>query len=141
MKLYLTLHETSELQTELTQEECEARLLDAIGLHFTGEKNDEGFHLNHIDKNPFRPEIYVRVLPAEEDPGTLVTAEMKLHPAMFWFLLIWTLFVIGMAAWRGWLLLVMVPVFLAVGVIAFSIGVKHAKESLIEVLDAIEIIG
>ena len=139
MKLYLTLHETSELQTTLTQEEAEARLLGVCGNQFTGGPEGDHFQIEHVDRNPFRPQITVR-LQLNED-GTLAVAEMKLHRTLLIFLCIWMVFVVAMAAWRGWLLLVMVPVFWAAGIVAFSLGVKKSKESLIEVLDATEVIG
>lgn len=139
MKLYLTLHETSELQTTLTQEEAEERLLGACGQQFTGGLEGDHFQMEHVDRNPFRPQITVRLLTNED--GTLAVAEMKLHRTLLIFLCVWMVFVVAMAAWRGWLLLVMVPVFLAMSIIAFSMGVKKSKESLIEVLDATEVIG
>ncbi|MCR4644447.1 MAG: hypothetical protein K5695_03440 [Oscillospiraceae bacterium] len=139
MKLYLTLHETSELQTGLPLEEADERLRNACGNQFTGSQEDDHFQMEHVDRNPFRPQITVR-LQLNED-GTLAVAEMKLHRTLLIFLCIWTVFVIAMAAWRGWLLLVMVPVFWAASIVAFSLGVKKSKESLIEVLDATEVIG
>ncbi len=139
MKLYVTLHETSELQTDLPLEEAEERLRNALGTYFSGEAQEDGFHLEHVDRNPFRPQIAARL--RVEDSGTLCVAEMKLHQVMLIFLCIWSLVVVAAAAWKGWLLLVMLPVFWGAGITAFSIGVRDARNALLEVLDAVEIIG
>lgn len=139
MKLYFSFHEVSELQTTMTLEESEACLVNAIGSGFTGTQKDDGFQLSHKDVNPFRPEIAVQLRLGDE--GVLAVADMKLHPALLVFLCIWSVVVIALAVWRNWLLLVMLPVFWMIAVIAFSVGVDAAKKALTETLDAVEIIG
>ena len=139
MKLFFTLHETAELQTELELEEANECLKSAYGLQFIGQQQDDAFQMEHVDKNPFRPQITVR-LQVNED-GVLAVADMKLHKMMLIFLCIWSLVVVAAAAWRGWLMLVMLPVFWMAGIVGFSLGVNRSKAALIEVLDAMEIIG
>lgn len=139
MKLLLRFHETSELQTVMTADEAEERLEAAIGGQFTGKRTEEGFQIAHKDVNPFRPEITVTLHPGDE--GVLAVADMKLHPGMLAFLCVWSVIVIAIAVWRNWLLLVMLPVFWLIALIAFSIGVSSAKNDLLTTLDAAEVIG
>ncbi|MBR3629235.1 MAG: hypothetical protein IKN55_02025 [Oscillospiraceae bacterium] len=139
MKLYFTLHETSELQTDLPLEEADERLRNAYGMYFTGKLEEDQFQMEHVDRNPFRPQITVRLQLTED--GVLAVADMKLHRMMLIFLCAWSLIVIAAAAWKGWLLLVMLIVFWCAGIVGFSLGVRDAKAALLEVLEAVEIIG
>ena len=138
MKLYWTLHETTELHTDQTPEEAEKKLRSSIGVQFHGKADGEEWALTHQDMNFFRPALRVRLLPEED--GVLLCAEYRVDKALLIFMCIWTVFVIVLAMIRNPLLLLTLLLFWGVVLVGFSIGVKASNQDLMALLDAYEIL-
>ena len=138
MKLYVTLHATAELHADADADSVNETLGSSLGMRLQGKQTDDGWALSRRDHNFFRPAISVRTTPEED--GTLVTAEFRPDRVLMIFMAVWTLIVIGIAVWRGWLMLVLLPVFWACVFIGFAKGVKDGKQDLIELLGAYEVI-
>ena len=138
MKLFLKLHATAELHTDADADGVNNTMSHSIGLRLQGKQTDNGWALSRRDRNFFRPAISVRTTPEED--GTLVTADFSADRTLMIFMVLWSLVVIGIAVWKGWLLLVMLPVFWACVFIGFAKGVKDGKQDLIELLGAYEVI-
>ncbi len=138
MKLFLKLHATAELHTDADADGVNNTMSHSIGMQFFGGKTDDGWALSRTDHNFFRPAIRLSMCPEED--GTLVTADFSADRTLMIFMVLWSLVVIGIAVWKGWLLLVMLPVFWACVFIGFAKGVKDGKQDLIELLGAYEVI-
>lgn len=138
MKLYPTLHATAELLTGQSSDECSAAMQMLLGVRFNGSEAQEGWTLSHIDRNLFRPALHLRFVPDED--GTILAADYKPDAMLLTFMFVWSLVVAGIAAARGWLLLVMLPVFWAVMIVGFSKGVSQATAALAEEFEASEVV-
>ena len=124
--------------TDDAPETAAENLRAAMGLHgavLTGKGEGNAFSLTCRSRlpNPFRPELAVTLLP-EDGGGTEVHTRMRLHPVILGFLCIWSAVTVGLAAWRGWLLLVMLPVFWGIALAGYVHGCKDAAEALRVVL-------
>lgn len=139
------LHQKIELHTDLSAEEAAAVIRSelknpASGFH--GKEQNEEFRIDYKQRiiNAFRPEITLSMLPEEE--GCLLWSDMKLPAAMLGFMLFWTLIpvVFGIVK-HNWLVLVVIPVFWIIAVVAFRMGVRSAKQALMTLFGAYEITG
>ncbi|MBQ8927345.1 MAG: hypothetical protein IJ055_03605 [Oscillospiraceae bacterium] len=101
------------------------------GAALTGSEREEGFALTCKSRipNPFRPELTV-TLHDEEDGGTEVVTQMRLHPVILGFLVLWSVIVACLAVWRGWLLLFMLVIFWGIALAGFSLGCRDARQEL-----------
>ncbi|MDE5565067.1 MAG: hypothetical protein K2I93_07910, partial [Oscillospiraceae bacterium] len=70
MKLHLKFHETCELCCDKTPEVVNDMMQMFVGSQFIGTQKEDGFRLSHKDKNAFRPDLFIRLLPDEN--GTLI---------------------------------------------------------------------
>ena len=138
MKLYVRLHATAQLHADAGADSVNDTLSHSIGMQFLGTGTDDGWTLYRADHNLFRPVIRVRLLPEED--GTLVTAAFLPDRTLMLFMAAWSLLVIGIAVWRNWLLLILLPLFWACVFIGFARGVRDGKQELMRLLDAYEIL-
>lgn len=138
MKLFLTLHATAELLTEQTAEECAETMKLALGTKFRGKEDAQGWELSHIDRNFFRPAVHLECVPDAD--GTILSVKFQPDRMLLIFMCIWTLIVIAVSAWKGWLTLIMLPVFWAVMIVGFSAGVQPVKDALMELFSANEVL-
>lgn len=138
MKLSVRLHKTAELHAETAPEDAVQTLTGMLGTKFSGKETADGWVLSRLDRNLFRPVIGLRFMP--EESGTLLWLDYRVDRMLLIFMLVWSLVVIGIAVWKGWLMLVMLPVFWAFVVIGFSSGVKKANQDLIDLFGAYEIL-
>lgn len=133
-----------ELHTDFSTEEAAEVLRSELSNPYSGfhgkEKNTE-FLVDYKKRglNAFRPEITLSILPEEE--GALIVAEMTLPVAMVGFMVLWTLFPILYAVFgRNRLApLLVIPVFWIIAVVSFRMGVKPAKEALMALFGAVEV--
>lgn len=137
MKLSALLHRTAELHADAVSEDAEQILTGALGTQFTGKAAENVWMLSRIDRNPFRPAIQLRFVPEED--GTLLWLDYRADRMLLLFMLVWSLVVIGIAVWKGWLMLVMLPVFWVFVLVGFSSGIKKANQDLIDLFGAYEI--
>ncbi len=103
-----------------------------------GSASDDGWTLSHIDRNLFRPAVFLKIVPDAD--GTLLWATYKPDRMLLLFMCIWSVIVFVVAAWRSWLLLILLPVFWAVMIAGFSKGVEAANASLMETCSATEVV-
>lgn len=138
MKLHLKLHGTCELYCDKTPETANDRMQTAIGNQFAGTQKESGFQCSHKDRNAFRPELLVRFLPDGE--GTLIWIDYKMPSLLLGFMLVWSVVIVVLAIVQGLLLLVMLPVFWTITVLGYSVGVETAKNTLMTLFEADEVI-
>lgn len=138
MKLYVKLHATAELHSDADADSVNDTFSHSIGMQFLGGRTEDGWMLTRADHNFFRPAVTVRMLPEED--GTLVMVQFKPDRGLMIFMAFWSLVVIGIAAWKSWLLLVMLPVFWACVFVGFARGVRDGKNDLIDLLGAYEVL-
>lgn len=138
MKLYLKLHETCELYCDKTPEVVNDMMQTVVGSQFIGTQKEDGFQLSHRDKNAFRPDLFIRLLPDEN--GTLIWMDYKMPFLLLGFMLVWSVVIAVFAIVQGLLLLVMIPIFWAITVIGYSMGVETAKNTLMTLFEADEVI-
>lgn len=133
------LHATAELHSDTDPDSTEMLLRGCLGSAFTGkQKEDDGWELSRLDNNPFRPAVSVRLEPDGE--GTLIRVECRPDKILLIFMLAWTALLIGTVFWKGWLMLLTIPVFWAFIFIGFPIGSKGAVQTLTDLLSAYEIL-
>ena len=133
------LHATAELRSDADTEATEALLRSSLGAAFTGKQTGDGeWLLSRLDKNFFRPSVRVRL---EADGGeTVIRMDCRPDKTLMVFMLVWTAILLVTVLWKGWLMLVMLPVFWACVLIGFPVGVKSAKQALIDRLSAYEVL-
>ena len=140
------LHQKIELHAGLSAEEAEAVFrseLKTSGQGFHGKEQNGGFRADYQGRglNAFHPEIHLHILP-EEEGGSLLLTELRMARAMLVFMLLWTLIPVILAVFgHNWLALIVIPVFWAIAVVGFRMGVKAAKEALMALFDAVEEVG
>lgn len=138
------LHQKIELHTDFGTDEAAEILRSSLkdprsGFHGT-EQNEE-FLVDHKVKglNAFRPEIRLTLFPEEE--GCLLLADMKLPAAMLVFMLLWTIIPVLFGIFgHNWMVMIVIPVFWIIAIVAFRMGVKSAKEGLMTLFGAVEIL-
>ena len=136
MKHCPMLHATAELHTDV--DDVAGVLQTTQGMRFSVKETGDGWLLSRTDHNFFRPAIFVQLLPDEE--GTLIRTEFRTDRMLLLFMCIWSLIVVGAAVWKGWLMLVLLPVFWACVWIGFALGVKDGKQDLIDLFGAYEVL-
>lgn len=136
-------HQKIELHTDLSAEETAEVMRSELNSPLSGfhgkEKNEE-FVVDYQSRglNAFRPEITLTVLPEEQ--GASLMVHMGLPMAMTGFMLLWTLIPVLYAVFgRNGLALLLLPVFWVIAVVGFRMGVKPAKEALMALLGAVEV--
>lgn len=140
----MLLRQKIELHTAFPPEEAAEVFRSELSANRSGfhgtEQNGE-FKADYKGKglNAFRPEIRLTVLPEEE--GSVLWTDMRLPPVMLGFMILWTVLPAIFGIMRHvYLLLVLIPVFWVIAVIAFRRGVKSTKEALMAFFDAHEIV-
>lgn len=136
------LHQKIELHADMSAEEAAAVFrseLKTVGQGFHGKEVNGEFRADYQGKglNAFRPALHLTMLPEEEN--CLLLADMRLPPAMLVFMLLWTVIpVVFLILGYSWFVLVVIPVFWVIAVIAFRKGVEAAKEALMVLFGAYE---
>ena len=133
------LHATAELHADMDPDATQVLLRGGLGASFTGkQKEDESWELSRLDRNLFRPTVGVSLEP--DGDGTLIRVDCRPDKGVMLFMAAWTVLLIGTVIWKGWPMLLSIPVFWAFVFIGFPIGSKGAVQTLTDLLGAYEIL-